>query len=256
MSVKLKDKKRGVNIDCPACWSDVTLEHYHLIKSAGDDKYAALSAICKQPIEVVKRFDEGSINKIILFTKFLSDINMDLWKLPTSVNIGGVEVVTNIDIRQKTFGQKILLELELKKCENYVAMLQNIIEIYFQPLLTKKNYNVDLRNETRKNIFNTLSVCDAYAIASNYSAQLVEVLKQEKAQLHRPASNEQIAAGLDMFSEFGVVNVLSSLAGGDVLKYNEVLNLDYDTVFIRLKMSKTEAVFQNNLTEIWRRKNK
>ncbi len=47
------------------------------------------------------------------------------------------------------------------------------------------------------------------------------------------------------------MNTVNSLAGGDPLKYEKILEMDYNTIFMRLQMNKTEIVFQRSLNAIY-----
>lgn len=61
------------------------------------------------------------------------------------------------------------------------------------------------------------------------------------------ASKEQRQAGIADFDRFGVFNTIDSLAGGDILKWGEVMKLVYNEVFLKLCMNKQQHIFQENL---------
>lgn len=61
------------------------------------------------------------------------------------------------------------------------------------------------------------------------------------------ASKEHRQAGIDDFNRFGVFNTIDSLAGGDVLKWGEIMKITYNDIFLKLCMNKQQHIFQENL---------
>ena len=60
---------------------------------------------------------------------------------------------------------------------------------------------------------------------------------------------EQIRAGVDRFEKYGSFTTMDVLAQGDPLKYGDVLNLNYETVFVKLLLEKDRADFERNLRQ-------
>jgi len=56
---------------------------------------------------------------------------------------------------------------------------------------------------------------------------------------------------LDVFKEHKTID---ALAGGDILKYEQVLEMPYETVFVKLWYEKEMAEYQKRLHEIIRNK--
>lgn len=57
-----------------------------------------------------------------------------------------------------------------------------------------------------------------------------------------------------MFDQFGIMNTVDSLAGGDILKYEKVLRMDYNTVFAKMFRNKLEGLYQENYRKILEKK--
>ncbi|MFD2324036.1 hypothetical protein [Mucilaginibacter galii] len=57
-------------------------------------------------------------------------------------------------------------------------------------------------------------------------------------------------AGIREFETFRYINTVNALAGGDVTKWNLILNLPYNRVLTKLLLNKTEAAFQKRYTEL------
>lgn len=57
-------------------------------------------------------------------------------------------------------------------------------------------------------------------------------------------------AGIESFKKFGYINTVDSLAGGDVLKWNDVLNLPYEMVFLKQLRNKTQEAYSKKYQEL------
>lgn len=94
------------------------------------------------------------------------------------------------------------------------------------------------------------------AVCRFFFEQLQKITTREIAELKTPITNEQRRAGIEMFDVFGVNNTIDALAGGDILKYADVLKMDYNTVFLKLKRSKLEGIYHKNYQKIMEEKSK
>ena len=57
-------------------------------------------------------------------------------------------------------------------------------------------------------------------------------------------------AGIKSFQKFGYVNTVNSLAGGDVTKWAQILNLPYAVILTKLLLNQTEANYQKRYHEL------
>ncbi|GAB2983962.1 hypothetical protein GCM10027049_21830 [Mucilaginibacter puniceus] len=57
-------------------------------------------------------------------------------------------------------------------------------------------------------------------------------------------------AGIQAFERFKYINTVNALAGGDVTKWEEILNLPYDRVLTKLLLNKTEAEYQKRYSDL------
>lgn len=266
----LTDKKTKELVLVPTGFSEITLRHWAEITAAGEDQTKLVAAIIQRPVEFVSRLSQESMVKIVELCKYFGKMDPDTWVMPALLKIKYghrvadgtvpklVDVVKTIspvmDIREKSFGQKILIERILKDSGNVINNLPTILEVYLQPLLTGQDYDVEKSEQVQKVIYNQVSLPDAYTIGASITKQLLAIKKREAEQLNKPPTSDQISAGINMFNEFGVVNTIDALAGGDVLKYDAVLKKDYNTIFLKLKKSKVQQIFEENYTEVLKRK--
>ena len=61
-------------------------------------------------------------------------------------------------------------------------------------------------------------------------------------------------AGVDRFKKFGSFATMDRLAEGDVLKYSDILNVSYSTVFAKLLLDKNKAEYEKKLRSVMSKK--
>jgi hypothetical protein len=76
------------------------------------------------------------------------------------------------------------------------------------------------------------------------------VVTKESNVLRVPHDEMEIQAGIKNFDKFAEFNVIYSLSGGDVTKYNAVFNLEYNEAFITLYRKAEEARYTSKLNKI------
>jgi len=57
-------------------------------------------------------------------------------------------------------------------------------------------------------------------------------------------------AGIQAFEKFKYINTINSLAGGDITKWDTILNMPYERLLTKLLLSKTEADYQKRYSEL------
>ena len=65
-----------------------------------------------------------------------------------------------------------------------------------------------------------------------------------------PPSELEKRAGIATFEKFSFYNIVDALAGKDVLKWSEVLNLTYEQFLLKQMMNKTEADYSKRYGEL------
>lgn len=61
---------------------------------------------------------------------------------------------------------------------------------------------------------------------------------------------ELIASGIDELNIFGELNIIDSLAGGDILKWEQVKQLPYHSIFDKLRKDNIERKINKNYNKI------
>jgi hypothetical protein len=57
-------------------------------------------------------------------------------------------------------------------------------------------------------------------------------------------------AGIQAFEKFKYINTVNSLAGGDLTKWDTILNMPYERVLTKLLLSKTESEYQKRYSDL------
>lgn len=83
-----------------------------------------------------------------------------------------------------------------------------------------------------------------------------EVVKNETGELQLDYDSDHVLAGIKRFEKYGINNTIDALAGGDMLKWEEVLLMPYGVVFMKLRMNKEKVLFQRNLRKVLENKQK
>ena len=96
------------------------------------------------------------------------------------------------------------------------------------------------------------------AFSRFFFEQIEELEKRFEAVLtqHGESSESFQAGGAELFNKYGVFNIIDQLAGGDVLKWDEVLKIECATVLIKLCMEADKKEFQRRLGEVLKKKQK
>lgn len=84
--------------------------------------------------------------------------------------------------------------------------------------------------------------------------ELNTIAELEQRYLASPPDNDLLNAGVKDLDEIGALNVVDSLAGGDVLKWEAVKKLSYSTVFDKLRKNTLEGKIQKKYNKILRDK--
>ena len=65
-----------------------------------------------------------------------------------------------------------------------------------------------------------------------------------------PPSELEKSAGIAAFEKFSYINTVNTLAGGDVLKWQSIMNLPYETVYLKMLLNKEQAAFNKKYQEL------
>lgn len=84
--------------------------------------------------------------------------------------------------------------------------------------------------------------------------ELKQLGELEKNNLSLPPDADLMNAGVSELDKLGIFNIIDSLAGGDILKHDEVRKLPYYKVFDKLLKGVIESKIQKNYAKIQQNK--
>jgi hypothetical protein len=80
--------------------------------------------------------------------------------------------------------------------------------------------------------------------------QIENINNIEKKFLTTTPEADLVNAGINDLDIFGYQNVVDNLAGGDILKYNDILNISYENILDKLIRNNIESRIQKNYQKI------
>lgn len=83
-----------------------------------------------------------------------------------------------------------------------------------------------------------------------------DVCSKESTELELKPTAEQSKAGIKQLDKYGMMNLIDSLAGGDILKYEAVLMMEYTVAFTKLRMNKDSELFRRRYADVMKNENK
>ncbi len=86
--------------------------------------------------------------------------------------------------------------------------------------------------------------------------QVEAINKLEATALGGTPKPEEMAAGVEQFSEYRAFLQYDTLTGGDITKIAEIEAMDYLTCFTKLKLNANRAAYSDRLNDIMNRKRK
>lgn len=96
-----------------------------------------------------------------------------------------------------------------------------------------------------------LGIIEFFGLMASIRQQLsIIAAAEEKLTPSYTDAKWQAVNGSERMAKFGIYNTLESLSGGDVLKYEGCMNMEYAEVFTILLMRKTQADLQYEMNQI------
>lgn len=204
----------------PTSWNDVMYSQWTKIQSETDD-IKILSIITNIPTELLINFNQGQLEMISGLLSFLqTPLDFD--------NIG--KPSNTINIKMKTWGQRIEAEQILRNKSDDIDGIVKCYKLADMPII------------------------EMFEMVLDIIEQLKEIIETESKELSIEPTREQKLAGVSMYDEFGIMNTIRAVAQGNILNFDKVLEIEYNVVFIYLKMAKTDSIFQTNYQKVLNKK--
>lgn len=237
----------------PSNWTEVTFDQWERLQKNNTWK-EVLQILTNIPAKKLEQVKDQSIGNLIsLFSWLLNSAGLNELPLPIQITINRKKVAVPQNICEKTWGQKIAAHTFLKE-NNLQKSIPFVAACYLLPEMEGEIFNPD-EIEKVKELSVVLKQCnlfELYAVGNNYCTQLLQQIKLENKLLGKQPKPEHLQAGIKMFDKFGVLNTIDALAGGDVLKYKPVQQIEYNVIFSKLLLNQTTGIYQENLQTILR----
>ncbi|MFI8379621.1 hypothetical protein [Leeuwenhoekiella sp. NPDC079379] len=96
-----------------------------------------------------------------------------------------------------------------------------------------------------------LKILEFFPLVKAIRSQLEKLIAREENNLTPKFPDEkfELVEGGKRLQRFGIWNVVNSLAGGDILKFDAILNLKYDKVFTKLLLDKELNDIQHEISK-------
>lgn len=240
----------------PIKWSELNYQQFMDVDAA-EGQNETVSALTGIPIEIIEAVEQEQLNKVLLLLQFVQiKFKVDSFERPDSLVIDGKKIPYVADICEKTFGQKIYFQ-EIMKANigNLYSILPDVVAIYAQPYVDENEFDIN-RIEHIKDLLKDVFFVDLYSTAIGYINQLKLVLENEAKTLTTKPDENQIMAGVEMFQQFGIMNTIKALANNDITKYAEIEKLEYNTVFVHMRMNKVQNDFNENYRKVLKQQSK
>jgi hypothetical protein len=214
--ITFKTKKGEYQL--PTCWGDLRYSQLTALKENSDDVNTLVAFLLECPHKV-------DATPALPFLSWLT----------TPVNVEDFEASSTLgDIKRMTWGKKVEAHMALQH-NNTLAGIVDVV----------KHYTDEDCQQMR--------LAELIPLYLDIANQLVAILETEKATLSTEPTTQQIEAGMHLFDQLGYFNAIDDLAGGDPLKYDAVLDLEYSVVYSKLLKNKISATFAKNYERIVQR---
>lgn len=253
-------KIAGKEYSVPVSWNEITLGQFLKLinsKKGGEtDMFQVLSTLSNIEYELLTSVNMSAeaLENLLLATEWVSDIpNLKSLPIPKKFLINGKSIATDIQITTKGYGQKILFQQAVSDKSEATESITDAIAIYYFSDYYGKEFNADELEPFKKLVLET-KIIEAYPIGLNLINQLIQVLETEASTLQYTPEVDEMSAGIEDMSKFGVMNSIRQLTGNDITKVEAVLKTPYNVVLMFQQMNIAEVGYQRRLRKILSKK--
>ena len=237
----MKAKINGRDIEIPVTWGNITLLQHNKLKKANND-FEAIEILTGITQDELKILSHTSISLLTNSISFIYD-EKELLSYTIPDEFLGKKIP---DIKKESWGQKIILQ---RVVSNDDYSIEDVLSIYFQ----ENKFNIDEIDSTKKRIFVAPYIISKL-VCDNILSQLETILKTERENLNVSPTSEQVQAGIGSYDVLGVFCTIDALANGDILKHEEILKTDYNTIYLKMLKNKIDIQFERNYSKVMARK--
>jgi len=234
-------KINNQKIECPITWDEITVEQYIKLKDAKN-----VSEVFKALTGFDLYISEEQLERDFFpFLTFIAD-RPDFDSLPLTEYIQGASAPLK-NLGHGTFGQKIAAQKIISKAfkgqskVDVTSFMVDVLEVYIK---------------IEKNKINSLKFIQAYPYFNHICKEILRLVKRDKQYLEQKPDSELTLAGVERLSKFGEMRIIDQLAGGDLLKYEKIIEIEYDVIFKKLWYIAEQGAFRERLHKLQMKKQK
>lgn len=239
ITFKIKDLKKSITI--PTSYSDISVNQLNEIIDNRNNEEKLIHLLTGLSVA------EAAFIQFDIISEYLSFLDESPYKLESDnfIQLDQERVfLIPENIGSGSYGSKIMA---LKSYRENKPL--RLVSVYLQPKIDKGPLNIERLEEVEREL-SELKVSQVYPLINHVAAELKRWTEIEKKVLSSQPTPEQIRAGIDMFNQLGEFNSIDMLAQGKPWRYNEILNLDYSTIFNKLLKINLSATFERNLNDL------
>lgn len=97
-----------------------------------------------------------------------------------------------------------------------------------------------------------LKILDFFRLVNSIVEQIEQISTAEQTSLssEHPNFKWEAVNGSDKLAKFGIYNTLDTLSGGDITKYEQILDLSYSDVFTKMYMERVKADLEIEMNQL------
>lgn len=235
----------------PSSFDDISTTQFYKLRKC-DDVY--------DQIEILSGISAGSWRSIVNpdhVTKWMAWMvweDLERIERPKFISIAGCMYVLKDDIGKDSFAQKIIAQRKFASCktqEDQIKIIPELVAIYLQPYFDRSGlgFDADKLPDALIDVMR-LPISIVLPLGNYIIKDLFRILEREARTLKYTPDRKELLAGVNDLSKFGEKNLVDALAGGDVLKHNDVLKLPYNTVYLKLYQDSVRAKINKKYSEL------
>lgn len=233
---------KNIEILIPAGWHEVNLDQAIALETETDPQ---------KIVKILSGSDVENFEYIFTFLNWITEpIDMDHLQGSNELKLQNDTIILK-EIKTYSWAQKILFNEMLKESDK-TMMLKNVaglISIYVYPIFSGEKFNYDDALKFSEKI-KSCNFLESINFLKNILNQIEEILQAEKKIPSNPATPEMISAGVKMFDQLGIMSVVDMISGGDVTKYDQVLEIEYSVIYQKLLKIGITSVYEKKYKEI------
>lgn len=177
---------------------------------------------------------------------------IDFYTIPQDIDYGYyTSVCKSLSAKNKLFDKVVEYFNDLPF--NIIITIENMFKnLHREPLIQVDIVSVVFQVDN--DIIKKMGIFDFYPVFNYVYESYHNLILRESKVLNYEAEGDELEAGIDRFSKFGRLSTIDTLAGGDILKHEDVVNLKYSRIFTKLYLESEKAKFQRELQKIKMRK--